>query len=216
MHIFNSVFADLLKTVLFFTNDWFFAIAFITLTIKLLLFPLSLKQQRTLLFSQNLQAAKDILAKKFKNDSAKVNAAVISIMAKYKISPWFSYAVLIIQTPIFLSLYFSISNLSTSIGSMIIPWVLSNSPDSFHVLPVVASLLQGLSGLTLQEKNSLMLMIPILIGLVFLWKAPAGISVYWALNSLFRYMELRIFSWRAVRERYLKVPSPEIMIRETA
>lgn len=186
------------------------------MTIKLLLFPLSLKQQRTLLFSQNLQAAKDILAKKFKNDSAKVNAAVISIMAKYKISPWFSYAVLIIQTPIFLSLYFSISNLSTSIGSMIIPWVLSNSPDSFHVLPVVASLLQGLSGLTLQEKNSLMLMIPILIGLVFLWKAPAGISVYWALNSLFRYMELRIFSWRAVRERYLKVPSPEIMIRETA
>lgn len=216
MYIFSSWFGDVLKAVLAFTNDWFFAIALITFAVKLLLLPVSMKQQKTMLLSQNLNAAKGILTKKFKNDTAKVNAAVLSIMAKYKINPWFSFAVLIVQTPILISLYFSISHLSTSIGSFVIPWVLSNSPDNMHVLPVAASLLQGLSGLTMQEKNSFMLMIPIVISLLFLWKAPAGISVYWALNSLLRYMELKLFSLEWIRDRYLKVPSPEIMVRETA
>ncbi|MEL7566490.1 MAG: YidC/Oxa1 family membrane protein insertase [Dehalobacterium sp.] len=215
MHIFSTFFAGILKTALAFTNDWVLAIVLITLGVKLLLFPVSIKQQKALLLSQNLNLVKEILTKKFKNDHSRVNTAVISIMTKYKINPLFSFATLIVQTPIFISLYFSISHLSTGIGSTIIPWVLSNSPDSIHVLPVIASLFQGLSGLAAQEKKFFMLVIPIVIGLLFFWKAPAGISVYWAFNALLRYFELKIFSSNLIRNRFLNIPSPEIMVRET-
>jgi len=117
------------------------------------------------------------------------------------------------QAPVFFSLYFSISNLSTTAGSIIIPWVLNvNSPDVLHIAPIVASILQALAVLTAKEKNVIMLALPIIFGLLFLWKAPVGLSVYWASNAVFGLIEKIIFNSRYVRKRYLNVPSPKEMV----
>lgn len=217
MSIFNSLFSGVLGIFIGFTGDWFVAIALLTIAIKVLLLPLSIKQQKGLLMTQNFSKAKEILDKKFKNKTEKVNDALMKIMGTHRVNPLSSFMVMLVQLPIFFSLYYSIGHLTTTIGSVVIPWVLSASKaDSLHVLPIAAGAAQGLQGFfgpTAQSKmNILMLILPVGLALFFLWNAPVGLSIYWGFNALFGLIERKIFSLRAIRERYLNVPTAEEMV----
>lgn len=216
MHIFSSFFTQILGTLIYFTGDWFFAVALLTIGVKVLLFPLSIKQQRSQLLSANLNQAKSILSNKFHDKTEKVNTETLKIASRYKVNSFIFFVPLIIQTPIFFSLYFSVLNLSSSVGSFLIPWISGlHSMDNLHILPVIAGLFQGLNGFTVNSKNVLTLIIPIFIGVVFLWKAPAALSAYWITNSILRLVELRIFSIKIVKQKFFNVPTPEQMLEGT-
>lgn len=215
MHIFSTAFSGVLETLIGFTGDWFIAIALTTVAIKLALFPLAVVQQRALLLSQNLNEVRTILSKKFKDRSEIINNSIIKIMTKYKVNPLLPFITLIIQAPVFFSLYFSLLNLSTTVGSSLAPWILSVSrPDSFHILPVTAGLFQGLTGfISTENRNILMFALPLILGLFFLWKAPAALSVYWGISSLLSFIEKKIMSLKSFQQRYLTVASAEEMIK---
>ncbi|MDO0824377.1 YidC/Oxa1 family membrane protein insertase [Desulfosporosinus nitroreducens] len=214
MYILTSTFTHLLANLITVTGDWFIAVALITLSIKLLLFPLSVKQQRTQLLTANLNQAKAMLTRKFHNQTEKVNSELLKIASKYKINPISSIVTLLVQAPVFFSLYFSVINLSTSVGSILVPWVSSlHTIDNLHVLPIVACLFQGLSGISTENRNLLMFILPATIGVVFLWKAPVALSAYWIVNSTIRLVEIKIFSLKPIRRRLFNIPSPEEMVK---
>lgn len=213
MHIFSTAFSSALEFLFQLTGDWLIAIILITLAIKVILFPISVKQQRAIILSQNLNEAKNFLSTKFKNRSDKVNHAITKIIVQHKVNPILPIVTIIIQMPVLLSLYFSLTNLSTTVGSNLIPWVISVSkPDDLHILPVIASIFQGLPGLTIQDKNILTFILPICLGMVFLWKAPAALSVYWGISSLLSFLEKKILSLKSIQQRLLNVVSAEEMI----
>ena len=177
------------------------------------MFPLTLKQQRAMVINKNFAQVKTQLEDKFNNKPDKVTSTLATIMSRHKVNPLASLLVLIIQMPILLSMYSSISHLVTSIGSHIVPWILSVShPDSLHILPIIAGLAQGLTILTVEERN-LMLFLPMVIGVVFLWKASAGLSVYWLISSIYGYLEKRIFKIKYIQQRFLKVPTTDEMLQ---
>jgi len=80
----------------------------------------------------------------------------------------------------------------------------------------MAGAFQALGGFTAETRSFLMFIVPVVIGLVFLWKAPAVLSVYWMTNSVLRFLEYKIFSLNAVRLRYLKIPTPEEMLESVS
>jgi YidC/Oxa1 family membrane protein insertase len=214
MHILSSVFTQILLFLTNLTGDWFISIALITLVIKLLLFPLSIKQQRTQLLMANYTKARDILAQKFKAQSERVNTESMKIATKYKINPLSPFITLIAQAPVFFSLYFTVINLSVSVGSFLVPWVSSlHTVDNLHILPVIAGLIQGFSGFTAENKNWLMFVLPIAFGMVFLWKAPVALSAYWIVNSALRFFELKLFSLSSFRRKLFSIPTPEEMVK---
>ncbi|SDI45248.1 YidC/Oxa1 family membrane protein insertase [Desulfosporosinus hippei] len=214
MYIFASTFTHLLSNLITVTGDWFIAVALITLSIKLLLFPLSVKQHRTQLLTANHNRAKAMLTRKFHSQTEKVNSELIKIASKYKINPMSSILTLLVQAPVFFSLYFSVINLSTSVGSILVPWVSSlHTIDNLHVLPIVAGLFQGLSGISTENRNLLMFILPATIGVVFLWKAPVALSAYWIVNSALRLVEIKIFSLKPIQQRLFNIPSPEEMVK---
>lgn len=214
MNIISSALSNALTMLVSLTGDWFIAIALITLGIKLLLFPLAVKQQRVQLLTTNLNKARTILADKFRNQTAKVNSESMKIAAQYKINPLFSLATLIIQAPVFFSLYIAVTNLSVPVGSILIPWVSNvHMADNLHVLPVVGGLLQTLGIFTAENKNLLMFLVPVVIGVVFLWKAPVALSAYWIVNSVLRFVEMKILQLGSIRRKYFKIPSPEEMVQ---
>lgn len=214
MHIFSSVFTQILLFLTNLTGDWFISIALITLIIKLLLFPLSIKQQRTQLLMANYTKARDILAQKFKAQSERVNTESMKIASKYKINPLSPFITLIAQAPVFFSLYFTVMNLSVTVGSFLVPWVSSlHTVDNLHILPVIAGLIQGFSGFTAENKNWLMFVLPIAFGMVFLWKAPVALSAYWIVNSALRFLELKLFSLSSLRRKLFSIPTPEEMVK---
>lgn len=214
MHIFSSTFTQILTSLIDLTGDWFISIALITLAIKLLLFPLSVKQQQTQLLMANYTKARDILTNKFKTKSEKINSESSKIALKYKINPLSPFLTAIVQAPVFLSLYFTVMNLSISVGSFLVPWVSSlHTVDNLHILPVIAGLIQGLSGFTAENRNWLMFVLPIALGMVFLWKAPVAISAYWIVNSALRFVELKLFSLSTFRRKLFNIPTPEEMVK---
>jgi YidC/Oxa1 family membrane protein insertase len=214
MHIFSSVFSQILAILASITGDWFIAVALITFGIKLLLFPLSVKQQKTQLLTANLNGARDILTSKFRNQTEKVNSELLKITSKYKVNPLSLILTLLVQAPVFFSLYFAVINLSVSVGSILVPWVSSlHTIDNLHILPVVAGLLQGLGGFSTENRNLLMIIIPVAVGVVFLWKAPVALSAYWIVNSFLRFIEIKIFSLSPIRRRLFNIPSPEEMVK---
>ena len=214
MSIFSSSFTILLTKFIGLTGDWFIAVILVTLVIRLCLLPLSAKQHKDQFTTSNLNQVKSLLTTKFKNQTEKIDKELLKIASKYKVNTFLSALLLVVQAPILFSLYASIINLSTSVGSMLVPWVLSvHAPDSLHVLPILAGVFQALGGFTAEVKSFLMFIVPVAIGLVFLWKAPAVLSVYWMTNSALRFLEYQIFSLKAVRNRFLKVPTTEEMMR---
>ncbi|MEN6390759.1 MAG: YidC/Oxa1 family membrane protein insertase [Syntrophomonas sp.] len=213
MYLFSTPFNGALAFLLGLTGDWFLAIVLITLAIKLVMFPLSVKQQKAMMMSQNLNEVRKSLSERFKDKTEKINAQLAKVMTRYKVNPLLPFITLVIQAPVFFSLYFSLLHLSTTVGSALIPWILTvSNPDSFHILPVIGSLMQGLSSLTAESKNLIMFILPIALGLVFLWKAPAALSVYWGINALLGFAERKIMSLERFRKRFLQVPSTEEML----
>ena len=217
MNIFSSVFTDILAKFISLTGDWFIAVILVTLVIRICLLPLSVKQQKDQYTTSNLKHVKSVLTTKFKNQTEKINQEVIKIDSKYKINTLLSMVLLFVQAPILFSLYTSIINLSTSTGSLLVPWILSvHAPDTFHILPVLAGVFQALSGFTAETKSLLMFIVPVVIGLAFLWKAPAVLSVYWIANSALRFLEYKIFSLKTVRNRLFKIPTAEEMLKSVS
>lgn len=213
MHIFSAEFSSLLKSLIQVTGDWTLAIALITLATKVILFPLAVKQHKAMLFTNNLNDVKTFLTQNAKNRTDQVNDKIAKIITRYRINPFLPLISLVLQAPVIFSLYFSLMNLSTAVGSSLIPWVVSvSSPDSLHILPVLGGFFQGLSGFSGQAKNILYFILPIGIGIVFLWKAPAALSVYWVTNSLCGFFEKKILALKVVQRRLLKVVSVEEMI----
>jgi|GEM_PF-1317945 YidC/Oxa1 family membrane protein insertase len=217
MYVLSTPFNGALAFLLGLTGDWFFAIVLLTLAIKLVMFPLSVKQQKAMIVSQNLNEVRKSLSERFKNQTEKVNAQLAQVMTRYKVNPLLPFITLVIQAPVFFSLYFSLLHLSTSIGSAFLPWILAvSNPDSLHILPVIGSLMQGLASLTAENKNLVMFVLPVALGLVFLWKAPAALSVYWGINALLSFAERKIMSLERFQKRFLQVPSREEMLKSLA
>ncbi|MEN6347815.1 MAG: YidC/Oxa1 family membrane protein insertase [Syntrophomonas sp.] len=213
MYLLSTPFNGALAFLLGFTGDWFLAIVLLTLAIKLIMFPLSVKQQKAMLVSQNISEVSKSLSDKFKNKTEKANEHLARVMSKYKVNPLLPFITLVIQAPVFFSLYFSLLHLSTTVGSALLPWILTvSNPDSLHVLPVLGSLLQGLSSLTAENKNLIMFILPIALGLIFLWQAPAALSVYWGINGLLSFVERKIILGERFQKRFLQVPSTEEML----
>jgi len=61
-----------------------------------------------------------------------------------------------------------------------------------------------------------MFVLPVALGLVFLWKAPAALSVYWGINALLSFAERKIMSLERFQKRFLQVPSREEMLKSLA
>jgi len=214
VNILGTVFSQLLDFLISFTGDWVFAIILLTLAVKVLLFPLTIKQQKALLLSQNLGQVKSLLSEKFKNHSDRVNSELVRIAARHRINPLMPLIMILVQAPILFSLYFALLNFGTTAGSILIPWVVNaGSSDNLHILPATAGLLQGLGGLASADRNLLMFIIPAVIGLLFLWKAPAALSVYWGISSMLSLAEKKILAMEFFRTRFLKVTPPEEMLK---
>jgi len=214
MNIFSNAFAGVLEFLTQMTGDWLIAIVLLTLAVKIVLFPVSVKQHKAMIITQNLNRVREHLSKKYGNHSDKINENFVRIITQHKVNPLLPLITMILQMPVLFSLYFSLMNLTTAAGSSLIPWVLSLSkPDELHILPVIAGLFQGLAGLTAENRSILTFVLPIGLGLVFLWKAPAALSIYWAANAFLCLIEKKILTLKTVQQRFMKVVSAEEMIR---
>lgn len=152
----------LLYALLF--NNFVLAIIGLTIMVRLLTFPLTQRQIRSMKAMQDLQPEIKKLQKKYAKDREKVSAATMELYKKYGVNPMMGCLPMLVQMPIWIGLYQSIYQALGStpeqfiglsqrlyhtipfmygIASRSIPlnsqflWLHLGRPDPFYVLPVL-------------------------------------------------------------------------------
>lgn len=107
---FANIFGYLLKFLYDLVNNYGLAIILFTVIIKLLLLPLSIKQQKTMKKSAKLQEKVKVIQFKYKNDPEKMNQQVMDLYKNEKMSPFSGCLTTIIQLLLLLSIFYLVRN----------------------------------------------------------------------------------------------------------
>lgn len=103
---FANIFGYLLQFLYTLVNNYGLAIILFTLIIKLLLLPLSIKQQKTMKKSSELQEKVKIMQFKYKNDPEKLNQEMMNLYKTENVSPFSGCLTSIVQMLLLLSIFY--------------------------------------------------------------------------------------------------------------
>ena len=103
---FANIFGYLLQFLYQLINNYGIAIILFTVIIKLLLLPLSIKQQRTLKKSTELQEKMKVIQFKYKTDPEKMNQEMMSLYKSENMSPFSGCLTAIVQLLLLLSVFY--------------------------------------------------------------------------------------------------------------
>ncbi len=184
------------------------AIIILTLCMNVLFMPLTKTSFMSMQRMQLVQPEMMKLKEKYKGDAQKLNTETMALYKKHKVNPMGGCFPMLLQMPIFISLYVGLSKSTELLGAKFL-WVKDlASPDnvplpfdlpfignSVHVLPlimVVAMVMQqkismanmstGDPNMAKQQKMMMRFM-PIFFGFIF-YPMPSGLVVYWLTNTV--------------------------------
>lgn len=177
----------LLKSVDNVVGNFGLSIIIVTIIIKILLLPLTIKQDKSMKAMKKLQPKLDELKKKYANDKQTLNIKTMELYKENKVNPAGGCLPILIQLPILFALFGVLRSGIIPADSTFL-WMKLAEPDPFYIMPIlngaVSFLQQKLMGTSdnPQMKN-MMYMFPIMM--IFIsYKMPAGLQIYWLTSSL--------------------------------
>ncbi len=169
-------------------GNWGLSILGVTLCIKLLFFKLSQASFRSMAKMRKIQPRLKDLQEKFADDRQRFNTEMMAMYKKEKVNPMGGCLPIIVQIPVFISLYWVLIETVELRQADFILWIQDlSAQDPFFVLPVIM-------GITMKIQQSLnpapidplqakvMKMFPIIFTVFFLF-FPAGLVFYWVCNN---------------------------------
>ncbi len=171
------------------TGNWGWAIVLLVVLIKAAFFKLSEAQYKSFAKMRAVQPRIEALKERYGDDKQKFNMAMMELYKKEKLNPMGGCLLILVQIPVFISLYWV---LLESVELRHAPWILwiqnLSAPDPYFVLPVLNLvtmwLTQKLSpapGMDPMQKKIMQAM-PIVFGVMFAF-FPAGLVLYWTVNG---------------------------------
>ena len=103
---FANIFGYLLQFLYGLVNNYGLAIILFTITVKLILLPLSIKQQKTMKKSSELQEKMKTIQFKFKNDPEKMNQEMMNLYKAENMNPFSGCLSAIVQMLLILSVFY--------------------------------------------------------------------------------------------------------------
>lgn len=113
-----NLFGYLLSFLYDIVNNYGIAIILFTVIIKLLLLPLSIKQQKTMKKSAQMQEKIKVIQFKYKNDPDKMNQEIMGLYKTEKMSPFSGCLTAIIQFLLILSIFYLVKSPITYMEKM--------------------------------------------------------------------------------------------------
>ena len=175
-------------------NNWGFAIMGVTLCIKALFFPLSAASYKSMAKMRKLQPRLAQLKESYGDDRQRFNQEMMDLYRKEKVNPMGGCLPIMVQIPVFISLYWVLIETVELRQAPFILWVQDLSvKDPFFVLPVI----MGITMFLQQRLNpapvdplqaKIMRMFPIVFTVFFLF-FPAGLVLYWVTNNTLSIMQ---------------------------
>ncbi len=115
---FANIFGYLLELLYNLVNNYGVAIILFTIVIKLILLPLSIKQQRTMKKSAKIQEKLKVIQFKYKNNPEKLNQEMMNLYKNEKMSPFSGCLTAIVQLILLLSIFYLVRSPLTFMEKM--------------------------------------------------------------------------------------------------
>lgn len=115
---FANIFGYLLNFIYHFVNNYGLAMILFTLVIKILMLPLSIKQQRMLKKSNKMQEKLKVLQFKYKNNPEKLNQEMMNLYKEEKMNPFGGCLSSIVQFILLISIFYMVRSPLTYMKKM--------------------------------------------------------------------------------------------------
>lgn len=202
----------LLATLRFFykgVHNWGLAIICLTVLINAILFPLTFKSFASMQKMKKIQPHMQKLRALHKDNPQKLNKEMMDLYKQYNVNPIGGCLPLLLQMPIFISLYQGLMRSIELKGAHFLwikdlarpdavplPFKLPLIGSSVNILPLLMvgvmalqqKLSQGISAGAMTEEQAsqqrmMMLMMPVFFGFIF-YGMPSGLVLYWLTNTI--------------------------------
>ncbi len=178
--------------------SWAWSIVALTVAVRFLLVPVAVRQIHSM---QSLQAhAPEMKAiqEKYKNDRQRQNEELMKFYRENKINPAASCLPIVLQIPIFISLFFVLKGFEREI----FPQYPSSSLDWLGLVDITQPVKDGWGALlllvyvvsqltssyfmsaTMQKAQRMLLMVLPVLFVPFILQFPAGLMIYWLTTNL--------------------------------
>ncbi len=188
-----------------FLGNWGWTIVALTLLIKLVFYPLSAASYRSMAKMKQVAPRLKTLKDKFGEDKAKLNAAMMEMYRTEKINPLGGCLPMLVQIPVFISLYWVLLGSVEMRGAPWILWIHDLSVrDPWFILPAImmaTMFLQIRLNPTPPDpmQAKVMMLMPLVFGgMMFFF--PAGLVLYWCVNNAVSIAQQRYIMYRLDKE----------------
>lgn len=193
-------------------SNYGIVIILLTITVRLVLTPLTITQTKSMARMQKFQPELQELQKKYKDDKAKLQQETMAFYKKNNVNPLAGCLPLLLQLPVFFALFQALrtpSEIVTRVlGKPYIPvylfgniknvianipnikfnflWLNLNEKDPFFILVIlmVATMFLSTKMTTTDPKQSMITFaMPVVFGVIS-WNMPSGILIYWVTTNV--------------------------------
>ncbi|WP_294189044.1 membrane protein insertase YidC [uncultured Clostridium sp.] len=198
MDVIINIFKNIVEFFYNFTGDYGIAIVLLTITVKIILLPFSIKQRvamkKQITFTKKIEGVKV----KYKNNKKKQEDELNKLYMENS-KGVLGCLLTILQLPIISGLYMSINRLQLEAMSILVPWAINigDSDDKFLV-PIIYTLVtiapSIISYLKVFDKDeqptTIKSILPMIVmGILITVKSPIALGIYFITSGLFSLFE---------------------------
>jgi YidC/Oxa1 family membrane protein insertase len=193
-------------------GDWGISIIILTICVRILLFPLTWKQIKSMVAMRRLKPELDALNLKFKDDPQQKQVATMEVYRKNGVNPFGGCLPVFVQMPVWWALYTVIQTAVELYHTPFLWYSDLSAPDPYFILPLV---LGGTSfvqqklmpqQMDAAQQKMMLYFMPALFTVMMLF-LPAGLGIYMLTNSILGIVQQQVVERVAPR-------APEIEVRE--
>ena len=191
VHILNAIYGVV--------GNYGIAIIIVTVLMRIIIFPLTLKQEKSMKKMRELQPELDKIKEKYKDDPQEYQKRTAEIYRESGVNPLGGCLPLLIQMPVFVALYWAFSGNAIPADAKFL-WFTLKQPDrlfmignfAFNLLPILnvgvtyiqqKIMTSATSGQeSSQQMQTMLYMMPLMMLFIF-YKMPSGVTLYYLVSG---------------------------------
>ncbi len=169
------------------------AIILITLVIKLVLYPLTVKQVKSMKAMSELQPKMKEIQTKFKENPEKMNKEMAMMYKESGVNPLSGCLPMLVQMPILMGIFFAIRDFTYEQTPSFLWLANLSDADPTYVLPIVSAITtyfsqKQVTDTSNQQSKMMLMFMPLFIGYISI-TFPAGLVLYWVVSNIFQIIQ---------------------------
>jgi YidC/Oxa1 family membrane protein insertase len=172
-----------------FLGNWGWSIIILTIFIKILLYPLSAASLKSMAKMRTLQPEMARIKELYGDDRQKAGQEQMALFKKHRVNPLGGCFPMLLQMPVFIALYWV---LSESVEIRHSPWIIwiqdLSAKDPLFILPLIMGasmfLMQKLQPAPTDPMQAKVFQLMPVVFTFFFMMFPAGLVLYWTVNNL--------------------------------